>query len=51
VKSFGQESKYNAMITWLFMKLIAARSLPSEDWDGFIARNRDLLDGRHGAAS
>lgn len=46
VISAGAEPKYNAMITWLFMKLIADRALPAEDWTSFRARNLDLIEDR-----
>jgi hypothetical protein len=42
----GAESVYNAMITWLFMKLIAERTRPNEPWSAFRARNLDLIEGR-----
>ncbi len=40
----GAESKYNAMITWLFLMLIAERARQDEDWPAFRARNADLFD-------
>ena len=36
--------KYNAMITWLFLLLIAARATEGENWSTFRARNKDLFD-------
>lgn len=46
VIALGAGPKYNAMITWLFIKLIADRSRPDEEWTAFLARNRDLIDER-----
>ncbi len=46
VKALGVEAKYNAMITWLFMKLLAERVRAGETWTSFRARNTDLIDGR-----
>ncbi len=46
VRSLGAESKYNAMITWLFMKLISDRFRAGESWPAFRTRNIDLLAGR-----
>ena len=37
--------KYNAMITWLFLLLIAARATEGENWSTFRARNKDLFEG------
>jgi hypothetical protein len=45
-KKIGAESKYNAMITWLFLLLIAERMITGEDWSAFRARNTDLFDDR-----
>lgn len=42
----GASGKYNAMITWLFMLLIAERARPDEDWADFRERNADLFDDR-----
>jgi hypothetical protein len=50
VKKVGAESKYNAMITWLYLVLIADRARDGEDWRAFLARNRDLIDDRPQAA-
>ena len=50
VRKIGAESKYNAMITWLFLVLIADRARTGEDWSTFLARNRDLIDDRPQAA-
>jgi len=41
----GATNKYNAMITWLFLLLIAARATDGENWLSFRASNRDLFDG------
>lgn len=46
VASIGAESKYNAMITWLFLLLIDERAQDNEDWPAFRARNSDLFDDR-----
>ena len=46
VAKIGAESKYNAMITWLFLLLIAERAQEGEDWPAFRARNADLVDAR-----
>ena len=46
VKKVGAESKYNAMITWLFLVLIADRARSDEDRPAFRERNRDLIDDR-----
>ena len=43
-RKIGATAKYNAMITWLFLKLIAARVRAGEDWPAFRLRNNDLLD-------
>jgi hypothetical protein len=40
----GATAKYNAMITWLFLKLIAERARTGESWPAFRTRNADLLD-------
>ena len=45
-EKIGATSKYNAMITWLFLLLIAERMVTGEDWGAFRARNSDLLDDR-----
>lgn len=50
VSKLGAESKYNAMITWLFLVLIADRAQPDEDWAAFRARNIDLIEDRPKAA-
>ena len=42
----GAESKYNAMITWLFLLLIDERAQESENWLTFRTRNADLFEGR-----
>ncbi|MDJ0748900.1 MAG: hypothetical protein QNJ11_05415 [Woeseiaceae bacterium] len=44
VAKIGAESKYNAMITWLFLVLIADRSREDEDWAAFRSRNTDLIE-------
>ena len=45
-EKIGATAKYNAMITWLFLKLIAERARMDEDWPAFKTRNADLLDDR-----
>lgn len=45
-EKIGATSKYNAMITWLFLLLIAERMLKGEEWAAFRARNTDLFDDR-----
>lgn len=45
VQKIGAESKYNAMITWLFLMLIADRARSNEDWAAFRSRNSDLIEG------
>ncbi len=50
VRKIGAESKYNAMITWLFLVLIADRAQQDEDWVAFRNRNADLIDDRPKAA-
>ena len=45
-EKIGARDKYNAMITWLFLLLIAERSRHGEDWSAFRRRNADLVDGR-----
>ena len=50
VAKIGAESKYNAMITWLFLVLIADRARDDEDWAAFRARNIDLIADRPKAA-
>jgi len=42
----GATSKYNAMITWLFLLLIDERAHENEDWPAFHARNIDLFENR-----
>ena len=49
VEKIGASDKYNAMITWLFLLLIAERTRDDDDWDAFRARNADLFDERPGA--
>ena len=44
-RKIGAEKKYNAIITWLFLLLIAERARDGEDWPAFRARNTDLFDG------
>ncbi len=44
VKKLGAENKYNAMITWLFLVLIADRACSGEDWPAFRGRNADLIE-------
>ena len=46
VRKLGAESKYNAMITWLFLVLIADRAQSGEDWAAFRGRNADLIEDR-----
>lgn len=48
VDKLGASSKYSAMITWLFFKLIDARMRERESWGDFRARNVDLIDERPG---
>ena len=43
-RRIGAAEKYNAMITWLFLKLIAERARDGESWTDFRARNADLID-------
>ena len=43
-EKIGATEKYNAMITWLFMLLIAERARAGEDWSAFRTRNSDLFD-------
>ena len=50
VRKIGAESKYNAMITWLFLVLIADRARDNEDWTAFRNRNLDLIEDRPRAA-
>ena len=50
VTKLGAERKYNAMITWLFLVLIADRAREGEDWAAFRSRNSDLIDDRPQAA-
>ena len=45
----GGAGKYNAMITWLYLLLIAERARADEDWPTFRARNTDLIHERPGA--
>ena len=40
----GATAKYNAMITWLFLLLIAERRREDESWTAFRTRNQDLFD-------
>ena len=40
----GAAEKYDAMLTWLFMKLIAERARADDGWPVFRARNADLVD-------
>ena len=42
----GATAKYNAMITWLFLLLIAERRRCDEDWSTFRTRNEDLFSQR-----
>lgn len=46
VTRLGVPDKYNAMVTWLFMKLIADRRREGENWQAFRTRNADLIDER-----
>ena len=41
----GASAKYDALVTWLFMMLIAERIVPGETWPAFRGRNADLIDG------
>ena len=50
VTKIEAEDKYNAMITWLFLVLIADRVRNGEDWPAFRSRNIDLIDDRPKAA-
>ena len=43
-RKIGAAEKYNALITWLFLKLIAERTRDGESWTAFRARNADLID-------
>ena len=43
-RKIGATARYDAMITWLFLKLIAERARTSEDWPEFRTRNADLVD-------
>ena len=43
-EKIGATEKYNAMITWLFLLLIAERARAGEDWSAFRTRNSDLFD-------
>jgi hypothetical protein len=43
-RQIGAAAKYDAIITWLFLKLLAERARADEDWPGFRARNADLVD-------
>ena len=43
-RRIGAPEKYDAMVTWLFLKLIAARARSDEDWPAFRVRNADLVD-------
>ena len=44
VEKIGAQQKYNAMVTWLFLVLIADRASDAEDWQAFRTRNADLFD-------
>lgn len=46
VAALGAEDKYNEMVTWLFLKLIATRMAEGESWEGFRRRNRDIIEDR-----
>lgn len=46
VRKIGAETKYSAMITWLFLLLIAERACDGESWPEFRTRNDDLFSGR-----
>ena len=46
VEKIGAGDKYNAMITWLYLLLIAERARSDEDWAAFRARNTDLFEDR-----
>ncbi len=50
VQKIGAERKYNAMVTWLFLVLIADRARSGEDWAAFRSRNIDLIEDRPKAA-
>ena len=43
-EEIGATEKYNAMITWLFMLLIAERARAGEGWSAFRTRNSDLFN-------
>jgi len=45
-EKIGAADKYNAMITWLFLLLIAERAQKGEDWLAFRTRNADLFEER-----
>ena len=45
-RKFGASDKYNAMITWLYLLLIAERAQEDDDWLAFRARNADLFEDR-----
>ena len=44
VEKIGAQQKYAAMVTWLFLVLIADRARPKESWQAFRTRNADLFD-------
>jgi hypothetical protein len=50
-RKVGAAEKYNGMITWLFMMLIAERARDGENWTGFRSRNSDLFDERPRSAA
>lgn len=43
-KKLGVPEKYDAMLTWLFLKLIAERTRAGENWATFRTRNADLVE-------
>ena len=43
-KKIGATEKYDAMVTWLFRKLIMERTRADEDWPAFRTRNADLVE-------
>jgi hypothetical protein len=43
-RRIGAADKYDAILTWLFLRLIAERLQDGETWPTFRARNTDLID-------
>jgi hypothetical protein len=50
-RKIGARDKHNAMITWLFLMLIAERTRDDEDWTAFRCCNRDLFEDRPRASA